>query len=171
MPLFLSIVGWLFVVFGVIAWFGVPASRPVDFGLRGTIQFPSAIQETPVFLAIGFGFALVAAGAILSAMETMTGELRRLTGVGAPSAAGQISGFSLPEIAEPNPAAPARVPLPAQRAALPEDVQRMVVRMEAQGWRIEPQQNDTWHATRRGHTQVFSSLGEFRDWLLPRAGQ
>lgn len=208
MALLLTIVGWVFVVFGVLAWTGITADKPP---VRGAIVFPSAIQETPIFLAIGFGFVLVAAGAILKALQDAVAALDRrgspkvemwsgraepaalavppalAEAVARASAAGwRIAGRApddwsaekdgrtllfqnAMELAAWLDTLPKPVPIPARRAELSPEIARMIERMESQGWKIEPERNDAWHATRRGHTQIFSSLEEFRAWLAARA--
>ena len=80
MPLLLSIVGWVFVAVGVVAWIGVAQDKPPvpSFGARDAMRFPSAIQETPIFLALGFGFVLIAAGAILKTLNEGLAQLRAM---------------------------------------------------------------------------------------------
>jgi hypothetical protein len=162
MPLFLTIVGWGFVAFGGVAWAGLAMDRPPAlgaFGARPPAQLPSAIQETPIFLAIGFGFVLIAAGAILRAIQAsgaQIGALREDMGRG-PRA------MSVAARSEAMPAAHA-----APTGDIPAEIAELVARAESQGWRIEPQAKGGWQATRRGHTQVFQSVDEFRDWLAGR---
>lgn len=165
MPLLLSIVGWVFVAVGVVAWIGFLMEKPPmpAFGTRETLRFPSAIQETPIFLAIGFGFVLVAAGAILRSLDQLNDAMRASSR--APHA-DTSPGAALPDVATP---APELQPLSVRRGDFPADIARMVSRLEQAGWSIEPGQAGAWQASRRGHVQQFSSLDEFRDWLSARA--
>ena len=151
MAILLSIVGWVFVAFGAIAWIGLLTDKPPVSGLgaRAAIAFPSAIQETPIFLALGFGFVLIAAGAILKALQDAVAVFARRQ-------APQTEIWS----GRPEPAA----------IAVPPALAEAVARANAAGWSIAGRAPDDWSAAKDGRTLLFQSAMDLAAWLdtLPK---
>lgn len=147
-------VGTIFVGFGALGWFGLLTAAPPAG--RGTVAWPSAIQETPIFLAIGFGFALIAAGAIVDRLDRLLKVLAPANA--APLRTGEagrtVSG--LPEIAAPNP---------------PDDTEAQQRALAARGWTVEIGKNGRWRATGKSGTVNFESEREKRDWIAAELAQ
>jgi hypothetical protein len=146
--------GVIFVGFGVMGWIGL-LTAPAPPGRAGA-SWPSAIQETPIFLAIGFGFALIAAGAIVDRLDRLLKVLTPANAVQPGAGRTDRTVAGLPEIAAPEATARAEA---EQRA------------LAARGWTVEIGKNGRWRATGKSGTVNFESEREKRDWIESELAQ
>jgi hypothetical protein len=144
----LSALGTIFVGFGILGWVGLlTAATPSG---RGAVAWPSAIQETPIFLAIGFGFALIAAGAIVDRLDRL------------------LKALASAQTTTPAAASPSRIAAFEATSEIPEREQH---ELAARGWRVGIDGNGRWRATSRAATVVFESEREKRDWIAVELAQ
>lgn len=142
MAALLFVVGTIFVGFGVLGWVGLLTAAPPAG--RGTVAWPSAIQETPIFLSIGFGFALIAAGVVVERMDRM---LRLLVASQANQQAAPSPGQIAPSFAVVD---------------VSDSEQR---ELAARGWVVAIDRNGRWRATGKSATVIFETEREKRDWI------
>jgi hypothetical protein len=145
MAALLFLVGTIFVGFGVLGWVGLLTAAPPAG--RGTVAWPSAIQETPIFLSIGFGFALIAAGVVVERMDRM---LRLLVASQANQQAAPSPGRSEPSIDSTD--------------ISPSD-KRDQHELAARGWVVAIDRNGRWRATGKSATVIFETEREKRDGI------
>ena len=157
MAAFLAVVGMLFVAFGALGWIGLVAA-PAPAG-RGSIAWPSAIQETPILLAIGFGFALIAAGVIVNRLDRLLAHLP----VGAGPVGSGPTFSSAPATSAP--AMPAPTDSDSADPALSAVSERDRAALAGRGWTLAQRKDGRWQATGRPGTVNFETEREMRDWI------